>query len=153
MDILINSGAPVSTHQRIFIAAHPARVWAVLTDVSRWAAWQPDIKQSQLNGALQAGTSFDWKSGGVGIHSTLHTVAPARELGWTGTSLGVYAIHNWTLTAMPGGTEVTVDESMQGLLARLFAGPFGRGLVKGTRRWLELLKAETERLSVLATVV
>ncbi|WP_046245862.1 SRPBCC family protein [Hymenobacter terrenus] len=152
MNVLINASAPVKTHQRIVIEASPAQVWAVLTDINQWSAWQPDIQRPQLNGALQPGTSFDWKSNGAGIHSTLHTVAPATKLGWTGKSLGVYAIHNWTLTAVPNGTEVVVDESMEGILASLFQGPLNRGLAKGTLLWLERLKAEAEKLPVLAAV-
>jgi len=150
MNVLPNPSAPVTTHQSIVIEASPAQVWAVLTDTNNWAAWLPDIKRPHLNGALQPGTTLDWKSSGAGIHSSLHTVAPAQELGWTGKSLGVCAIHNWTLPAGPNGTEVVVDESMQGLLARLLQGPLNRGLARGTLQWLELLKAEAEKLPVLA---
>jgi uncharacterized protein YndB with AHSA1/START domain len=146
MTIATNPSAPVHTRQSIVVAAAPAQVWAVLTDINNWAAWQPNIKQPRLNGPLQPGTTFDWKSGGAGIHSTLHTVAPAHEFGWTGKSFGVSAIHNWTLVPVPGGTQVTVEESMQGLLATLFNGILNRGLAKGTRQWLELLKAEAEKV-------
>jgi uncharacterized protein YndB with AHSA1/START domain len=150
MNVLPNFSAPVTTRQRLVIDASPAQVWAVLTDINGWATWQSDIKRPRLNGALQAGTTFDWKSSGAGIHSTLHTVAPAREFGWTGKSLGVFAIHNWTLTPVANGTEVVVEESMQGLLASLFAGALNRGLTTGTVRWLELLKAQAEKQPVLA---
>jgi hypothetical protein len=149
MNVLPNPSAPVQTSQRVVIDAGPAQVWAVLTDINRWAAWQPDIKRPRLNGPLQPGTTFDWKSGGAGIHSTLHTVALHQELGWTGKSLGVFAIHNWTLKAVPGGTEVAVAESMQGLLASLFKGALNRGLATGTLQWLQLLKAETEKQHTL----
>lgn len=144
MNILPNPGAPVKMQQRIIIQASPAQVWQVLTDINGWAAWQPDIQRSRLHGALQPGTTFDWKSNGAGIHSTLHTVDPANEFGWTGKSLGVYAIHNWTLTATPGGTQVTVNETMQGLLASLLRVFLNPGLTKGTRHWLERLKAKVE---------
>ncbi|UOQ97274.1 SRPBCC family protein [Hymenobacter sp. 5317J-9] len=145
MNVLINPSAPVQTRQHLVINATPARVWAVLTHIDGWAAWQPAIKRPRLRGALAAGTSFDWKSSGVGIRSELHTVAPAAEFGWTGHSLGTFAIHNWTLRAVPGGTEVTVDESMEGMLARLFKGALTRGLATGTVQWLSLLKAEAEK--------
>lgn len=149
MNILPNAAAPVQTLQHINVAARPTQVWAVLTDIDRWAAWQSDIKQPRLNGPLQPGSSFDWKSSGAGIHSTLHTVAPAHEFGWTSKSLGVFAIHNWTLTAVPEGTRVTVEESMQGLLASLLKGFLNRGLATGTQHWLAALKAEVEKLSTL----
>ncbi|MBD2721598.1 SRPBCC family protein [Hymenobacter armeniacus] len=145
MNVLTNPSAPVQTRQRLVINAAPARVWAVLTHIDGWAAWQPDIKRPHLRGPLQVGTPFSWKSSGVGIRSELHTVAPAAEFGWTGHSLGTFAIHNWTLKAVPGGTEVTVDETMEGLLARLLKGPLTRGLAQGTQQWLARLKAEAEK--------
>lgn len=150
MNVLINSGAPITTRQSIVIEASPAEVWTVLPHISNWATWQVDIKQPRLNSELETGTTFNWKSKGAGIHSTLHTVMPSQEFGWTGKSLGVFAIHNWTLGAVPEGTQVTVEESMQGLLATLFKGTLNRGLAKGTHQWLMRLKAEAERQLVLS---
>ena len=118
---------------------------AVLTNIDNWATWQTDISKPVLNGPLQPGTTFDWKTGGVGIHSTLHTVAPNSQLGWTGKTFGMYAVHNWTLTSTDGGTLVTVDETMEGLLASVFKTAFNRNLATGMQHWLELLKAEAEK--------
>lgn len=145
MNVLTNPNAPVTCSKSIIINARPERVWAVLTDINGWASWQTDITRSTLNGPVQPGTTFDWKTGGAGIHSTLHTVEPNRCLGWTGKTFGMYAIHNWTLTEVAGGTQVSVDESMQGLLASLFKASFNRNLARGMQHWLELLKTESEQ--------
>ena len=59
-------------------------------------------------------------------------------------TFGVYAIHNWTLTETDGNTIVKVDESMEGILARLFRKSFNKNLEKGMQRWLDLLKLECE---------
>ena len=140
----INEQAPVVCSKSIRIQASPEKVWSVLSDIDRWAEWQQDIGKSRLNGPLQAGTTFDWKSGGAGIHSTLHTVVPHRLLGWTGKTFGMYAIHNWTLSESSGQTLVLVEESLEGLLARLLKKSFNKSLEKGMTAWLERLKTSCE---------
>lgn len=140
----INVLAPVKCSKSIRIQAMPAQVWAVLTDIDRWAEWNKDIAQPRLQGALVAGATFTWKSGGAKIHSTLHTVAPNSELGWTGKTFGMFAVHNWRLSADQGGTVVAVEESMEGLLAKLFRKSFSKSLEKGMQHWLEALKQQCE---------
>ncbi len=141
----INNGAPVKCSKTIAIEADSKTVWAVLTHIDRWASWQTDISKPKLNGALQPGTSFDWKTGGASIHSTLHTVNPHHQFGWTGKTFGMFAIHNWTLTEKDGKTMVQVDESMEGFLAGLFKRSFNKNLEAGMQKWLDLLKKECEK--------
>ena len=145
MNVHTNPNAPVKCSKSIIINARPEQVWAILTDINGWATWQTDITKPKLNGPVQPGTTFDWKTGGAGIHSTLHTVQPNQSLGWTGKTFGMYAIHNWTLTEVAGGTQVSVDETMEGLLASLFKGSFNKNLASGMQHWLELLKTESEK--------
>lgn len=141
----INQNAPVKCSKTIAINADRQKVWAVLTNIDTWAIWQTDISQPKLNGELKADTTFDWKTGGAKIHSTLHTVEPYRQFGWTGKTFGMFAIHNWTLTETDGKTRVEVDESMEGFLAKLFKKAFNKNLEKGMQKWLELLKEECEK--------
>ena len=141
----INHNAPVKCSKSITINASSEKVWAVLTNIDAWASWQTDILKPKLNGALEPNTSFDWKTGGASIHSSLHTVQPFQYFGWTGQTFGMFAIHNWTLTELNGQTQVSVDESMEGFLAKLFKKSFNRNLEKGMQHWLELLKQACER--------
>lgn len=141
----INPDAPVKCTKSIEIKAPAEKVWKTLTDINQWSAWQTEIHKPQINGALQPLTTFDWTTGGVRIHSTLHTVEPYTHFGWTGKTLGMYAIHNWTLNATHNGTIVQVDESMEGFLTRLFKKSFNQNLEKGMVKWLDLLKAECEK--------
>jgi uncharacterized protein YndB with AHSA1/START domain len=145
MNVPTNPNAPVKVSKSIVINARPDRLWALLTDINHWADWQTDITKPQLNGPLQPGSTFDWKTGGAAIHSTLHTVEPNKQFGWTGKTFGMYAIHNWTLTEVQGGTKVTVDETMAGFLAGLLKTSFNKNLATGMQRWLELLKTESEK--------
>lgn len=141
----INNHAPVKCSKTIVIDASIEKVWSVMTDINNWPNWQKDISKSNLNGALQPNATFDWKTGGVKIHSTLHTVNPCKEFGWTGNTLGLFAIHNWTLTETNGKTNVSVDESMEGFLTKIFKGSFNKSLQKGMLNWLVLLKQTCEK--------
>ena len=145
MMIVPTPQAPVQCRRQLTSRANIQRVWMVLSNVNHWADWQTDIQKPALHGPLQAGTSFDWRTGGAGIHSTLHTVRPYQQLGWTGKTYGMYAIHNWTFLPEGNDTTVIVEETMEGLLARLFKGAFNKQLRQGMEHWLSLLKAECER--------
>jgi hypothetical protein len=149
----INEKAPVVCKKTITIEASSEAVWATLSSINNWASWQSDIHHSQLNGELKQGTTFDWKTGGAKIHSTLHTVKSNKQIGWTGKTFGMFAIHNWTLTETNGTTKVRVDESMEGFIAGLFKKFFNKNLELGMQNWLNLLKAECEKHSshVLST--
>ena len=141
----INNNAPVICSKSITINADCEKVWSILTNINNWASWQTEISKPKLNGELLPNTTFDWKTGGAKIHSTIHTVEPFSYFGWTGKTLGMFAIHNWSLTEINGQTEVSVDESMEGFLANLFKKSFNKNLEKGMHNWLELLKIECEK--------
>jgi uncharacterized protein YndB with AHSA1/START domain len=141
----INNNAPVKCSKTISINSTGENVWTILTDINKWANWQSDISKPKLHGELEPGTTFDWKSGGVHIHSTLHTVEQVKAFGWTGKTFGLYAIHNWMLAEANGQTQVMVEESMEGFLATLFKKSFNKNLEEGMQRWLDLLKNECEK--------
>ena len=143
--IQINLQAPVTCRKSIQIEANSQKVWSVLTNINEWSNWQTDIHKPTLNGKLQCDTEFDWKTGGVKIHSTLHIVEPFKNFGWTGKTFGMYAIHNWILTDVNRMTEVVVEESIEGFLAILFKKSFNKKLEKGMQKWLDLLKIECEK--------
>ncbi len=140
----INSNAPVKCSKIISINSKKDKVWTALTDIDNWCNWQHEIAESKLHGELKAGSTFDWTSGGVRIHSILHTVEPNNSLGWTGKTFGISAIHNWKLVESNGKTEVSVEESMEGLPARIFKKSFNKSLENGMQTWLESLKKKCE---------
>lgn len=141
----INNNAPVKCSKTITINASSEKVWSVITNIDNWQNWQTDIKNERLKGELKPNSTFVWKTGGAKIHSTLHTVEPYKQFGWTGKTFGMFAIHNWTFTEVNGQTNVSVNESMQGTLAKLFKKLFNKNLEKDMQHWLELLKKECEK--------
>ncbi len=140
----INQNAPVKCSKTILINATRQKVWSVVTNINQWDSWQTDITKPILKSELKPGAVFTWKTGGANIQSTLHTVEPYSKFGWSGKGLGMTAVHNWTLKELNGQTEVTVDESMEGLLTSLFKKLFNRNLEKGMTHWLQLLKNQCE---------
>ena len=131
VSVEINKAAPVQCSKSILISADQKKVWDLLTGINGWPRWQRDISESRLEGTLSAGSEFLWKSGGTKIRSTVHTLDPAGTFGWTGKAPGLTAIHNWYLEERDGLTEVKVEESMEGPLAKLFRKSLNRSLEKG----------------------
>ena len=141
----INENAPVKARRQLYIEAAPTQVWQVLTAVNNWPAWNAKITKAALPEAAHVGTAFKWTVNGAKINSIFHTVKPGVALGWTGSTFGGTAIHNWRLEATGSGTTVFVEESMQGWLISLFKGKMNHDLDSDMQIWLESLKAECEK--------
>ena len=77
-------------------------------------------------------------------------VDPPREIAWTGTSLGIRAVHVFRFQASDGGTLARSEESWEGLLASVLKGYSRRTLDKGIRSVLAHLKTEAERRAATA---
>lgn len=147
MNTGIDTTASLSARKTIVIEAPIDVVWNVQTDIEAWPQWQPDISAATLDGALTAGSIFRWKAKGLKIVSTLHTVEPQRQIGWTGDSLGMFAIHNWTFEAEDLGTRVITEESLSGWLVRLLKIFDPQFLDKSLEASLQTLKAQAESSS------
>ncbi|MCE7072582.1 polyketide cyclase/dehydrase [Dyadobacter sp. CY327] len=119
-------------------------VWNVITDINGWCKWNPDITHSKLEGDLAPENHFEWKSGGSAILSRLHTVAAKSQFGWSGKTLGICAVHNWTLFEQSGLVTVISEESMEGILARLLKGFLKKKTSSSLKTWLQRLKEVSE---------
>ena len=141
---LINENAPVKVRESIQVQATPEKVWEILSDINNWDEWNSDIQSARLNGELKPGTTFNWNNGGTKIKSTLHTVTPLKQIGWSGRAFGSFAIHNFTITADNGYTTVLIEESMEGFLMRFFRGYMQNTLENSINRWLTQIKEAAE---------
>lgn len=141
----INQNAPVKQNKAIFIQATPEKVWAVLTDINNWPKWNPKISKAEMNESIAPSAKFKWTVNGAKIKSTLHTVDPHKTFGWSGTTFGGSAIHNWYLSAQGDGTYMQVEESMEGWLIKLFKQKMNRDLGADMLIWLEQLKLTAEK--------
>ena len=141
----INRNAPATAQGELQIAADPQTVFAVLSAIDQWPSWNPDIKSVTLQGPVQPGTGFRWKSGPSTLTSTLQVVDPPQEIGWTGRTMGIKAVHVFRFQGRDGGTLARSEESWEGVLASLLKGYSRRTLDKAIRSILSHLKAEAER--------
>lgn len=141
----IDPSAPLHARQDILIAAPLEHVWNLQTDINRWQEWQPDVASAKLEGPLKSGTVFRWKAAGLGITSTLQHVEPMQRIGWTGDSLGMKAVHNWTFQPEANGTRVTTEESITGWLARLLKLFDANYMEKSLQKSLSILKTQAEK--------
>lgn len=141
----IHLDAPVITRKNIVINAPVEKVWKVFSDINNWDAWQKEIVTPKMNGAFKPGTSFNWKSNGLTITSTLQTVEKNRMVGWSGPAFGAFAIHTWYFTEQNGQTTIRVEEIMEGWLVTLLKNTFQSSLDTSIKHWLNALKVEAEK--------
>jgi uncharacterized protein YndB with AHSA1/START domain len=141
----VNTSAPVVAAGEAAIDAAPEVVWDVMTDVERWPTWNPDVRAAAIDGPLREGATMRWKAGPGTIVSRIRRLDPPNEIAWTGRTLGIRAVHVWTLTARGAGTAVHTEESWEGLPARLFRRRMQAALEGAIEVGLRHLKAEAER--------
>jgi hypothetical protein len=141
----INARAPVVGGCEIEIAASQDVAWGVLTEIGRWPSWNPAVTSVSLEGEIDEGATFRWKAGPGTIRSTIQDMEKPWRIAWTGTSLGIKAIHVHTFEPRDGKTVVRTEESYDGVVARLFRRRLQRTLDRALQGELQHLKAEAER--------
>lgn len=140
----INRGAPVVVVREVEVAAPPARVWEVHTDVARWAGWHPGVSFSALRGGLEPGVALHWRLDGIWLASRIEVVDPERKVGWTMRSFGVQGVQIWTLETRAGGTVVRTEESLGGWAPFLLRRTVRRTVERSREAWLAALKRRVE---------
>ena len=140
----IDQNAPVTASGEIEITANREDVWEIMSDIERWTDWNPDITEVEINGAVEPGTEFRWKSGPGMIRSTLRTVSPPETIAWTGKTMGISAVHVWHLEQTEHGTVVRTEESWDGLIAKILKGLSRKMLQKAIDSGLDYLKSAAE---------
>jgi uncharacterized protein YndB with AHSA1/START domain len=141
----IERDAPATAEGEVRIAAAPETVWAVMADLSAWPSWNSDVKSVTFDGRLQPGSAFRWKSGSASLVSTLRTVDAPRDIGWTGSTMGIHAVHVFHFEPTDGGTLARSAESFRGLIPSLLKKYSRNVLQRGIDGFLASLKIEAER--------
>jgi uncharacterized protein YndB with AHSA1/START domain len=140
----IDRDAEIVASGSVEISASPADVWTIISDIGAWPSWNPDVREARLEGELSAGSRFKWRAGPGRISSVLGSVEPGRELGWTGKTRGVHAVHVWRLESTPRGTRVTTEESWDGWPTRVMHDRMEKTLRRALAHGLHSLKTEVE---------
>jgi carbon monoxide dehydrogenase subunit G len=136
--------APVFSEGSIDVDASPEVVWDTLADFERWPTWSPGVDSVSLEGAVVEGTTFRWKAGATRLVSVLRRVERPHALGWTGRAMGIRAIHLWRFEPRDGGSLVSMEESFDGPIAKLFRTRLQRQLDRTTAEGLRALKETAE---------
>lgn len=144
MKISVDKGAPVFLCSQITIESTLDNVWNTLTDLRQWPNWQSSVTEVNVKEPVNEGTEFKWKADGIVFRSKIHTMKPKEKFGWTGKTIGVFAIHNWQFTEQDDVVSVNVEESLQGILPTLLRKNFLENLKKGIHKNLTELKAASE---------
>jgi len=113
--------------------AAPAEVWRVWSDVNTWPAWNPDMKESRLDGPLRLGTTGMINTRSGGKHEVVVTQledGKSFELESTAMPMTRMAIRA-TVTPIQGGTRISQAFEARGLLAPI-VGPMMGGMILET---------------------
>ncbi len=140
----INESAPVTATGTIPIVADPELIWDLLTDINRWSEWNADVTSASLPGPVATGEVFRWRAGPAKLVSTIQAVERPVEVGWTGRTMGMKAVHVWRLERHGEITIVRTQESWDGPPARLLPRTMRRSLQRTLDAWLGALKTTAE---------
>lgn len=142
--------------ESIEVAAPPAKVWSLVTDLARMASWSPQVVKTVVKGPVQLGTkTLNINRRGPLFWPTRSKVVrfePHKEFAFRVKDN--YTVWSFTLEPTAGGTRVTQrretpdgisDISMK--LTKVVLGgqeTFTDELRSGMRQTLERMKAEAE---------
>ena len=134
MKIQVNKSATSYAKEEILINASAVSVFKLISEINNWKLWQTNVEKVSIAGEPKEGTSFKWKTRGLSIVSKLHTLAPFTEIGWTGRTWWITAIHNWYFEEEEKGKcKVTVEESLNGFLSGLMNKSLRQGMIKNLK--------------------
>jgi len=126
--------------------APPATVWRVWSDVNRWPEWNPDMKESRLDGPLKLGATgmINTKSGGkhdvVVTHFQDGRSFELESTALPGTKMAIRA----TITPSGAGTRISQGFEPRGLLAPLLGPMMSGQILKTFNAVLDGLKRKVE---------
>lgn len=126
--------------------AGPQQVWRVWSDVDHWPAWNPDMKESKLNGPLGLGMTgmIDTRSGGKhDVVVTHFEDGRSFELESTALPATKMAIRA-TISPSGAGSRITQGFEPRGLLAPIVGPMMGGQILKTFNSVLLGLKQKVE---------
>lgn len=140
----IDRSAPVTANATATIVAGPELIWDLLAAIDRWPEWNTAVKSASLPGPVAIGEQFRWRAGPARLVSTIQIVDRPLQIGWTGRSMGIAAVHVWRLEPHGSTTVVHTEESWEGLPARLLPRMMRKSLQRTLDTWLDELKTAAE---------
>jgi hypothetical protein len=95
---------PVMVGTDIIAQVPQAQVWALLTDVDNWGAWNSKVTKVSHGAGLNVGAdlSYGWEE--KSVTATLEEIKEPERMVWKGTRSGDNVHMRWTLTGRPDNT-------------------------------------------------
>lgn len=138
------SPAPGRAYAEIEIAASRPEVWAILTDIDSWPTWNPAIRGSVRDPELKVGTKFRFSTEIGTLKCRFTEVESPHTFSWKGRVLVLGERQTWVLEPTEGGTHVSVQAEMTGLVSRIFQRRLTDRLQRVVDSVLQLLRLEAE---------
>jgi uncharacterized protein YndB with AHSA1/START domain len=126
--------------------AAPTAVWRVWSDVDTWPQWNPDMKESRLDGPLRLGITGMINTRSGGKHAVVVThLEDGRSFELESTAMpGTRMAIRATLTPIQGGTRISQAFEARGLLAPIVGPMMGGMILKTFSSVLAGLKTKVE---------
>lgn len=120
-------------HER-HVAAPVEAVFAHLTAIEGWPAWQRGVERVHRAGELGAGTRFEVRIELRTFDGIVGELVPPHRFGWAAVGDGLSFYQSWLLLTGPGGgTRTVFHEAARGTSALLRAAH----RAELTRSWIE----------------
>ena len=139
----INSDASIKDQHSIIIQAPIDKVWKIITEVTKWKDWNPQVKHLVVQQEIQLGSTFQWKIGRMSATSQVQLMDKPHTFAISGKSTLVKRIYVWTLEADDDQTIATLGTSLQGLFTVWVENH--RSVYQEIHNWLDCLKSEAEK--------
>jgi hypothetical protein len=138
------SAAPVNAHAEIDVAAEERIVWAIIADVAAWPTWNPSLRQVSSVAELEAGARFRYISALGSVSGRLAQVDAPHEFAWRGRAWTMTLQQACRIGSQAEGSHVSVDASLNGVIARVFRRRLQAWLQADLDSLLRLLRLEAE---------
>ena len=134
--------------ESIVISAPAEKVFALYSNVAGWSSWDPDVKESSIDGAFVSGVAGTLRpSNGPKAKITLTEVTPNR-LFTVESKLPLCVMRfEHELSSASGQTKALHRVSFNGILSPLFGRLIGSQIKKGLPHTLQGLKHAAENAS------
>lgn len=132
--------------QALETTAAPQQVWRVWSDVDRWPEWNPDMKESKLDGPLKLGMTGTINTRSGGKHNVVVThFEDGRSFELESTALpGTKMAIRATIAPSGSGSRISQGFEPRGLLAPIVGPMMGGQILKTFDAVLGGLKQKVE---------
>ena len=136
-----DKNAPIAVSSDIVVALSPAEVWACLSDVDNWGAWNPKVTAVKASAGLNVGSDLSYRWEEREVKAVVEKFKEGELLEWRGARSGGDVLMHWQL--YPNGDNTTV--SLRTVLTPRASQTFQANAGAENMAWISAAKAELEK--------